>query len=158
MNHRLPSSGWIVTILSLVVPALIGFSSSPQLLMPTPNIYASGELDPFEGVPTELKNSSVGVLYFTDRVPETSSQGSAKYGYRRSRSSAFGISELKIGQNVSWEQLDKASRSSLRSVLLPVHVARTLELGRSPATPPKMTDPAATKPATTEPDIATTEE
>src|SRR5436305_2021892 len=96
---------WIARPSGLFIVMVMGCSSPPQLLMPTPNIYCSGQFDPFENVPTELQNNRVGVLYYTDRAPEKSSSDSTKYGYKRSRSAAFGISELELGHDVSWEKL-----------------------------------------------------
>jgi esterase/lipase superfamily enzyme len=121
-----------------VTLALIGCGDKPPQLMPTPNIYAWGNFDPFEKVPPELQNNKVEVMYCTDRLPEGPSAENPQYGYQRSRSVAWGTCDLEIGQNVSWEQLVKASRSKKRDVSLPLRVTRVRELGRLAPTPRKI--------------------
>jgi esterase/lipase superfamily enzyme len=105
--------------------------------MPTPNLYAWGNFDPFEKVPLELQSNRVEVMYCTDRMPEGPSSDRPEYGYERSRSVAWGACELVIGDHVSWEQLVKASRSKNRDVSLPLTVKRVHELGRLAPTPRK---------------------
>ena len=104
-------------------------------LMPTPNLYSRAKIDPFPDVPASLQNNHVQVLYLTDRVPEKKSKDNPGYGYRRSRSVAAGISDVEFGHNVSWKDLDAASRTNKRRVSLPVHVVKTTEIVRFPATP-----------------------
>ncbi|MCE9620578.1 MAG: alpha/beta hydrolase [Planctomycetes bacterium] len=120
----------------LVLVALAGCSNKIQL-MPTPNLYLAGDVDPFPNVPPEFQNNKVDVLYFTDRAPEIDpdSVNGRKYGYVRSRSVAFGVSQVEFGHNISWEELDKASRARDRSVNLEVEVVNTNEIVRFPLTP-----------------------
>jgi esterase/lipase superfamily enzyme len=104
--------------------------------MPTPNLYARGDVNPFVDVPPELQSNKVDVLYLTDRTMEEGGSAKApKYGYGRSRSVAYGVSRVEFGKDVSWEQLVQASRSRERSVDLPMSLASTTELGRFPPTP-----------------------
>ena len=126
--------GWIGLIFLAGTLFLAGCQSSTPL-MPTPNLYAGGNFDPFENVPPELQNNHVDVLYFTDRAPEGTTHAGNQYGYKRSRSVGFGLSEVDIGKNVSWDQLVKASRSSVRLINLNLRVAKTTELMRFPQTP-----------------------
>jgi esterase/lipase superfamily enzyme len=122
-------------VLLLFLLGSTGCAKPPQL-MPTPNLYTSGELDPFPDVPPVLRNNKVDVLYITDRAMEPGGSAQApKYGYGRSRAVAFGTSQVQFGKDVSWDQLVRASRSRERSVDLPVSVAATTELGRFPPTP-----------------------
>ncbi len=114
--------------------ALCGCSSAPEL-MPTPNLYVLGDVDPFLEVAPELRSNKVDVLYMTDRVAENDSKDKREYGYRRSRSLGFGITQVQFGENVSWEELVKASRSKERSVTLELSLPRTTELGRFSDTP-----------------------
>src|SRR4051812_16043318 len=96
------SSIRVATMLGTFVSIMVGCSSPPELLMPTPNLYVTDKTNPFEEVPPALQNNRVGVLYVTDREPVSSAAGTTKYGFKRSRSAAFGVSELKIGDDVSW--------------------------------------------------------
>ena len=112
-----------------------GCASGPPQLMPTPNVYASGERDPFPDVPPELQNNKVDVLYLTDRAIDKGDAQNPAYGYKRSRSVAMGISQVEFGHDVSWDDLVKASRTSQRAIDLPVTVTKTTELLRFPPTP-----------------------
>jgi esterase/lipase superfamily enzyme len=149
--------GWSVIGVALVF-AIGGCSSTPKL-MPTPNLYADGLRDPFPDVPPELQNNKVEVLYLTDRKPEKeSTPDHVIYGFGRSRSIAMGVSTLEIGKDVSWSELNAASRTNKRKVKLPLTVVQTRELVRFPPTPKMLielptptertTRPAATTPST----------
>src|SRR5687767_1801694 len=105
--------------------ALTGCGSRPTL-MPTPAIYADTDLNPLADVPPALQTNRVPVLYITDRAPEhVEGQRAdlAQYGQRRSRSAAFGVAEVQIGQNLSWDELVKASRTAKRSAELELSLA-----------------------------------
>src|SRR5688572_22992368 len=100
-----------------------GGSDLPEL-MATPNLYSRHGVDPFPNVPPELRNNRVEVLYVTDRAYDEGSTPTApKYGYKRSRSVVFGVADVRIGQDVSWEQLVEASTSDKRSVKLGMTLA-----------------------------------
>src|SRR4051812_21985537 len=75
---------WCAAMLTV----LSGCGSAPTL-MPTPNLYADGIVDPFIDVDPSLRNNKVEVLYLTDRQPENDSPDKREYGYKRSRSLAF---------------------------------------------------------------------
>ncbi len=113
-----------------------GSAGCEQQLMPTPNIYVGGRYELYEGGLSEgLKGSTIDLLYLTDRAPETRQDGSLRYGYRRSRSLAFGSCIVEIGRNVDWETLVANSTVHKRSVSLPVKVRAINELGRLIETP-----------------------
>lgn len=112
--------------------------SSRVNLMPTPNVYSWGNYDPFEEVPQSLKNNRVEVLYVTDRLPADPAKDGVYYGIGRSRSAAFGVTELTIGKDVSWDELVKASRSGFRKEALELKITKTTEMGRFAATPPRL--------------------
>jgi esterase/lipase superfamily enzyme len=100
-----------------------------------------------------MQSNKVDVLYLTDRAPQKPSPGKPYYGAKRSRSVAFGVSEVEFGKDVSWDQLVAASRTSKRTIDLPVKVVRTTELVRFPETPRILMtlpphQPAATQPTT----------
>jgi esterase/lipase superfamily enzyme len=123
--------------LCVALGAIVGCGDKPPQLMPTPNLYAWGNFDPFEKVPAELQSNRVEVMYCTDRMPDGPSSDRPDYGYERSRSVAWGTCDLVIGDNVAWEQLVKASRAKNREVSLPLYVPRVRELGRLAPTPRK---------------------
>jgi esterase/lipase superfamily enzyme len=135
---------------ALLLAAVSGCSNAVEL-MPTPNLYANGYVEPFPNVPAEFQNNRVDVLYLTDRLPEAK-DAESPYGYGRSRSVAFGVSEVQFGKDVSWAELNKVSHTSKRPVKLEVTVTKTKELLRFPQTPRSLlpTPGQATRPATQE--------
>jgi esterase/lipase superfamily enzyme len=124
---------WALGMFLLVATGCGG--AAKTFLMPTPNLYTGGDFNPFEDVAAELRNNRVDVLYMTDRAPETGTSDRRKYGFRRSRSVGFGLAEVRIGDDVSWEDLVRASVSRYRFAVLPLGVARVVELGRFGQTP-----------------------
>src|SRR4051794_11224763 len=108
------SLGVGVTATFLLLFTVAGCSSGPGQLMPTPNVYAWGERDPFPDVPPEFQNNRVDVLYLTDRALDSGDAQNPVYGYKRSRSVAIGVAQVEFGKDVSWEELVKASRCAKR--------------------------------------------
>jgi esterase/lipase superfamily enzyme len=122
-------------LLPLLLASAIG-CGGPTPLMPTPNIYARGFAQPFENLPPEMRTNAVDVLYMTDRKPEPKSTPQyMQYGVKRSRSVSYGIATVEFGKDVSWEQLEAASKTSKRKVELPMNITKVMEVGRFPETP-----------------------
>src|SRR5215208_2877304 len=142
-----------VGLLVVLCIGLAGCGGGATQLMSTPNIYATGERDPFPDVPASLQNNHAEVLYVTDRAYDTDSKpGAPKYGHKRSRSVVFGVADVQFGKDVSWEQLVKASTSAKREVKLEVTVDKVTELFRFPATPRTLVElPSAAAAAATQP-------
>jgi esterase/lipase superfamily enzyme len=137
MNQHKAKRLWRLIIFLVLITASSGCQSSPQL-MPTPNLYAWGDFDPYADVPPQLQNNCVEVLYMTDRSPQGDSQHTMAYGFGRSRAVAVGVSVVQFGNDVSWPELVQASRSLKRSVKLDVTVPKTTEIVRFPVTPRKL--------------------
>jgi len=150
----LRSNRFSILLLGFIVALAAGCGGKPQL-MATPNLYANCGVDPFPNVSPALQNNKVEVLYVTDRAPEKGSKPEvAEYGHKRSRSVAFGVSEVEFGKDVSWDQMVKASTSAKRSVKLEMVVNKSKELCRFPPTPKTLIEipssaEAATRPTTT---------
>jgi esterase/lipase superfamily enzyme len=143
-------------LLLLAVAQCAGCAGGKTPLMPTPNLYARGDFDPFADVPSQLRRSGVDVLYLTDREreiksPADSGPDNPTYGFDRSRSVAFGVSHVEFGENVSWEQLVQASRTSKRSVKLPMIQTKTTEVGRFPPTPKALMEAQPPEESATQP-------
>jgi esterase/lipase superfamily enzyme len=105
--------------------------------MPTPNLYGIASPDIFADVPPTLRSSTVDVLYATDRAPEGDPAQEPKYGFRRSLSLAFGMTTVRIGEDMSWDDLVAVSRSTQRRRRVPLSMAETREAGRFPPVPTK---------------------
>jgi esterase/lipase superfamily enzyme len=119
----------------VLVTLAIGGCSSTQKLMPTPNIYLSGEGYPESSVSQGLKSNKVDVLFVTDREPETSADDNLVYGTKRSASLSFGSAIVEIGNDLTWQHLVEMSETSSRKSSPPVRVKSRTELGRFPPTP-----------------------
>ena len=127
-----------------------GCGGKPQL-MPTPNLYATGDPAPFADVPPERRSNHLEILYLTDRkLEEGSTPDRPEYGHKRSRSLAFGVCEVRFGQDVSWTELVKASTTKRRSVKLEVAMTKATELCRFPPTPRTLVE-LPDPPGTTQP-------
>jgi esterase/lipase superfamily enzyme len=120
-------------IAALFVLGLVG--GCQHQLMPTPNLYSYAHDDAFDHVPPNYRNNEVDVLYVTDRLPDGDTKTGPKYGYGRSHSLAFGSCKVEIGDNVSWEDLVRESRTAKRKLSLPLTVKQVSEAGRFPPIP-----------------------
>lgn len=127
------------TLLFLTLTSLIGCGGPPKL-MPTPNLYADKMVDPFLDVDPSLRTNRADVLYVTDRAPENDSVDQRIYGYKRSRSVGFGTAQVQFGNDVTWDELVKASRAKDRTVDLTMTVPKVIELGRFQPTPRNMVE------------------
>jgi len=118
----------------LLVLLLAGCAARP--LMPTPNLYVDGTVDPFPDLPAELQSNRVELLYVTDRLPvEDNKKGGLNYGYGRSNSLAWGVATVALGGDISWSELVEASRTDERSKTLRIEMPSVEERGRGPGTP-----------------------
>lgn len=117
------------------------------VLMPTPHLYSSGQVNPFLDVEERLRSNKVEVLYATDRVPVNESNENREYGYGRSRAVYFGISEVEFGENISWDDLVKASLAVERSIDLPIALRQTREHGKFAPTPRDLLEEPGSKQA-----------
>lgn len=113
---------------------LFGCSSTPKL-MPTPNIYTNGGSYPDWGVPHVLQNNEIDLLYVTDREPLTTGNDTIEYGTERSASVGFGSAIVKIGNDLSWQELVEMSETLTRIASPSLSVISRNELGRFPETP-----------------------
>jgi esterase/lipase superfamily enzyme len=133
------------SVLLVVLAAAGGCSSKPQLV-PTPNVYLDGALEPFAEAPPDFQTNTVDMLYVTDRAPMPPRSGAhrsgpddpVRYGHERSKSMAWGSCVVEIGRDVSWDDLVEASVSKKRKVSLPMTVTSVTEQGRFPETPPPL--------------------
>jgi esterase/lipase superfamily enzyme len=104
-------------------------------LIDTPNLYSRTTLDPFQSCPPALRNNRVEVLYATDRLPVEQRRGGREYGYKRSKSLAYGNCVVGIGKDVPWPQLVENSLSTKRNASLELEIQSIGEMGRFPETP-----------------------
>lgn len=93
-------AGQSAALLTLVLSAMVlAAGCGGTALMPTPNLYTLTSDNPFPDVPPCFRTSTVDVLYATDRAAEGDTAKNPQYGYRRSRSLAFGMTTVRIGKD-----------------------------------------------------------
>ena len=87
-----PITPWMVKSVSLLAVALLlGGCSSQRPLMPTPDVYSLGIMQPYaDTLPAELRTVDVNLMYVTDRVPEPKEDGRLDYSRGRNHSQAIG--------------------------------------------------------------------
>lgn len=109
--------------------------SSPRLMMPTPNVLLTTPEDTYQNLSSPQKTPEVELLYFTDRAAEQDSAGNLAYGYERSASIGFGNAVVKLGENITWNDLVKASQTNEREQQVKLALGEVTELVRTPNTP-----------------------
>lgn len=126
-------------IAALAVVALVGCGSTASLA-PAPTLYASSARYGDGNIPPALQSTTVGLLYFTDRIPET--PGSRQpYGLGRSPSIAFGRVQVSFRGVPTWAELKRLSASSDRDGKIRLDLRTTKELVRfSPSPQPFVRD------------------
>ncbi|MCP3906136.1 MAG: alpha/beta hydrolase, partial [Planctomycetes bacterium] len=124
---------WRVLLATVVITAGGGCG---RTLMPTPNLIAAEEPNPFDAVPADRRSNVVEILYATDRQPTDEAGPGVTYGVLRSKSLAFGRTRVRIGPpDMGWDALVAASRAERRSRSLPVRYLDAEELVRLPKWP-----------------------
>ncbi len=115
---------------------LLGGCATERVLMPTPNVYASGHEQPFaDTLDDELRTAQVQIAYATDRSAETRPDGRLDYGIGRSFSLAVGLATVEIGGDATWEQLAEDASSGIRENTLFLQIPSVIEIARTPNWP-----------------------
>ena len=126
--------GQIGCIAFLGLVALTGCASKPPLdqvdLMPAPEVYGDGllnplpEQSPFERIPYD------GILYVTDRVPATEEDEENYYLNNRGEILRVGVANVLIGErDFEWEWAREISMLSSRSEAYPLKIEGVDEWG-----------------------------
>ena len=125
-----------ICLLAAVTVGLAGCATPPRQLMPTPVIYERPGGPPVFAAPRETAGSTdVDLFYITDRGPETNPESTLPYGQARADRIKFGTTQVKIGEGLTWAELERQSRLGERTQKLELSLGRTEELGRFPEEP-----------------------
>lgn len=125
-----------VLLLSLAVAASCS-SNKPKpnqvFLMPAPDVYEEGDIDPFDGNERIVQGDIRGILYATDRLPKTAADGKKHefYSDRRANSLYLGQARVTLGkdQDMTWEEARRVSLLKNRTEDFPLQVASVEEFG-----------------------------
>ena len=122
------------------VVVLSGCASTPvdQIeLMPAPDVYGDGllnplpETDPFDRIPYD------GILFATDRAPATGDNPEHYYSNDRGQVLRLGLAEIQFGKKeFDWEFARTVSMLKARTVEFPVKISSVEEWGVMESTKP----------------------
>jgi len=91
-------------------------------LMPPPELYASGDLDPFAG-----KSTDYAVMFATDRNVVDTDKPKKRFGNERGEGLHIGRATVRIGGGTrSWEQVEEESRAGRQ---LPIDLLKVEDFG-----------------------------
>ena len=111
--HRNPAPTAVALTLVLT---LVACQPQPVFLMPTPEVFRTGEVDVFKETPEEERSLVIPVLYATNRIPAANLN---KYGYYTQYDDKLrlGVASVHVGDdpNASWSDLYAISTTEERS-------------------------------------------
>jgi esterase/lipase superfamily enzyme len=117
--------------LFLILSACAGNKPYEINLMPAPDVYEKGKIDPFGDKNPIKKIPYSGILYATDRLPTTGE----KHFYLNERGYLLrlGVGRVEVGQeDVTWEEARRISLLKNRSEKYPLRVTGAEEFGILP--------------------------
>lgn len=117
--------------LLLGLSACAGNKSYEINLMPAPDVYEKGKIDPFSDTDPIKKIPYSGVLYATDRLPTTGE----KHFYLNQRGYVLrlGVGRVEVGdEDITWEEARRISLLKNRSEKYPLRVTGVEEFGILP--------------------------
>lgn len=115
--------------------ALLGMTACSRQLAPTPNVLLHQDVGFLDETPKTLRNNTPEIIFVTDRALDKPADGRPRYGFARSKSISFGTATVRIGKDLTWDDLVEQSQKRNRNKTLPIEVVAVNELGRFPNTP-----------------------
>lgn len=119
---------------------LLSACSGQRKMMATPSVYVDQGPGLYEDLAPELQSTQVPIFYVTDRVPERDEQGKLNYGYKRSPSQAFGRVLVGLGDDITWDDLKRASRTNKRLKSVKLELLEVEEIVRGTNAPIPFTE------------------
>lgn len=111
-------------------------------LMPAPDVYEEGVIDPFTD-PSLIKDCSPSVLYATTRLPADKDAKESYYRNERGTVLRLGVAQIRLGQaGVTWEEARRISLLKNRTDKYPLFVSTVEEFGVLDRSATVFTDPA----------------
>jgi esterase/lipase superfamily enzyme len=133
-------------VLAAVLLLFAGCASNQSYqveLMPAPEVYVSGTVDPFSGI-ENIADERVpyrGILYATDRKP--AEEENSFYENRRGFLLRLGLAKITLGKNdLDWEEARRISLLKNRTDKYPLQLATVEEFGVLDRSVSELIDPA----------------
>ena len=99
-------------------------------LMPAPDVYDAGAIDPFTDTDPITQIPYEGILYATDREPSNGEGKEAHYLNKRGFILRLGVGKIELGdENITWEEARKISLLKNRAANYPLKVNEIKEIG-----------------------------
>jgi pimeloyl-ACP methyl ester carboxylesterase len=124
-----------------VLVALLSGCQQTLMMMPTPEVMRTGEVDVFQKTPEWERTLEIPVVYATNRLPDKRMD---ERGYTRKFDDRLrlGVARIRVGDDpdASWDELYEASLDPDRGLDVPLKLVRVneyvlLEPGTDPAQP-----------------------
>jgi esterase/lipase superfamily enzyme len=156
--NQLPAPMHLVLLLSLALAVgCSGNKPKPNqvFLMPAPDVYEEGEIDPFDGNDRIVQGDIRGILYATDRMPVTEGDKKKHEFYSDKRANALYLGQARVSlgkdKDMTWEEARRVSLLKNRTKNFPLQVASIEEFGvlERSITPFDGTTPRSSEPGDT---------
>lgn len=119
----------IVLLVAFVFGALVlSGCYTPYILMPTPIALASSEIDPYSRLPESARTTEFEVFYFTNRKA-SGPMDHRKYNNNFGDVVMLGQNDVRIGDDLTWEELCAISNTQERSKSVPLRLLGAHEFG-----------------------------
>lgn len=142
---RTPTNRFRSLVILLFMLALFGCASRGPYqveLMPAPEVYQEGAIDPFAGIELEAQKLQTRILYATSRQPATESDKERFYLNERGYLVRLGYGEVVHADGtIDWEEARRISLLKNRSQKYPLKVADVHEFGILEDSVSAFTDP-----------------
>jgi esterase/lipase superfamily enzyme len=105
--------------------------SDQIFLMPAPDLYTEGQIDPFSDNALITRDGQPKVLFATDRLPSIDAQRFAFYGDGRDNVLHLGEARIQLGANtpITWEEARRISLLKSRTDKYPLKIQSIEEYG-----------------------------
>jgi esterase/lipase superfamily enzyme len=128
IHYRIANAGLLIFVFILALTACSTKKLNEINLMPAPDVYEGGAVDPFTDTDPIGKIPYNGILYATDRSP--AKENHHFYKNKRGNLLRLGVAKIKAGkEDITWEEARRISLLKNRPVNYPLKVTEVKELG-----------------------------
>jgi esterase/lipase superfamily enzyme len=111
----------------LLILLFLGPACQRELMRP-PVMFHYSQADPFSELPESQHRTSASIFYATNRIPDPTSK-ELPYGVARSSSLLLGEIDVRIGRDLSWQELTEDTLGNPRSRRPPLSIDRPHQYG-----------------------------